>query len=280
MNTYKYILTRFNLKLWQTDKNSRDTQTDEWLEQRFRLFEQFTLPSVLNQTDKNFRWIVLFSSDTPTKYKCRIEEIRSRCQQFRAIGVAPEQSTNFSQIFREVVESDLDGMPEGMVSTTYLDNDDALSANYMKSIGDIAADLQKKGDTAKPTFINFIYGCQYFTEYKTASTACYKRNHFISLIEPTNSVKTVFGYGSHYYLKKQSGVKEIKITKRDMWLEVIHSTNVINDVRTSLHTRIIDSNRLYQAFGIKAETLKGTIKPALYIIAMKVKQKLKLFGLK
>ena len=118
MNIHKYILTRFNLTLWQRDKNRNNTQTAEWLEQRFRLFEQFTLPSVLNQTDKNFKWIVLFCSETPIKYKSRIDEIRSRCPQFRAIGVAPGQSAIFGQIFKEVIENDLDGKAEGIVSTT------------------------------------------------------------------------------------------------------------------------------------------------------------------
>ncbi len=180
MNIHKYILTRFNLRLWQTDKNNHNTQTDEWLEQRFLLFEQFTLPSVLNQTDKDFKWIVLFSSNTPIKYKSRIDEIRSRCPQFKAIGVAPEQSANFGQIFKEVIENDLDGKKEGIVSTTYLDNDDALSVHYMEMIQNLISTNYNK-IIAQTSIINFRFGCQYFTEHKVASKASYKRNHFLTL---------------------------------------------------------------------------------------------------
>lgn len=36
MNKY-YILTRFNLRLWPTDKKQKPTQTDEWLKTRFQL---------------------------------------------------------------------------------------------------------------------------------------------------------------------------------------------------------------------------------------------------
>ncbi len=281
MNIHKYILTRFNLTLWQTDKNSNNTQTAEWLEQRFRLFEQFTLPSVLNQTDKNFKWIVLFSSETPIKYKSRIDEIRSRCPQFRAIGVAPGQSAIFGQIFKEVIENDLGDKAEGIVSTTYLDNDDALSVHYMEMIHNLISTNYNK-IIAQTSIINFRFGCQYFTEHKVASKASYKRNHFITLAEPlgSNSIKTVFGYGSHYYIDKHNGINKIINTKPAMWLEVIHDKNVINDVRTSIHTRIIGSEMLLRTFGVTAETNGNTISSFLKLLEMKIRQKIKMLAMR
>jgi hypothetical protein len=267
--------------LWQTDKNSNNTQTAEWLEQRFRLFEQFTLPSVLNQTDKNFKWIVLFSSETPIKYKSRIDEIRSRCPQFRAIGVAPGQSAIFGQIFKEVIENDLGDKAEGIVSTTYLDNDDALSVHYMEMIHNLISTNYNK-IIAQTSIINFRFGCQYFTEHKVASKASYKRNHFITLAEPlgSNSIKTVFGYGSHYYIDKHNGINKIINTKPAMWLEVIHDKNVINDVRTSIHTRIIGSEMLLRTFGVTAETNGNTISSFLKLLEMKIRQKIKMLAMR
>ena len=281
MNIHKYILTRFNLTLWQTDKNSNNTQTAEWLEQRFRLFEQFTLPSVLNQTDKNFKWIVLFSSETPIKYKSRIDEIRSRCPQFRAIGVAPGQSAIFGQIFKEVIENDLGDKAEGIVSTTYLDNDDALSVHYMEMIQNLIS-INYNKIIAQTSIINFRFGCQYFTEHKVASKASYKRNHFITLAEPlgSNSIKTVFGYGSHYYIGKHNGIRQIAVEKTDMWLEVIHDKNVINDVRTSIHTRIIGSEMLLRTFGVTAETSGNTFSSFLKLFKMKIRQKIKMLAMR
>lgn len=281
MNIHKYILTRFNLRLWQTDKNNHNTQTDEWLEQRFLLFEQFTLPSVLNQTDKDFKWIVLFSSNTPIKYKSRIDEIRSRCPQFKAIGVAPEQSANFGQIFKEVLENDLGDKAEGIVSTTYLDNDDALSVHYMEMIHNLISTNYNK-IIAQTSIINFRFGCQYFTEYKVASKASYKRNHFITLAEPlgSNSIKTVFGYGSHYYIGKHNDINKIISTKPAMWLEVIHEKNVINDVRMSLHTRITGSEMLLRTFGVTAKTSGKVFSSLLKLFKMKISQKIKMLAMR
>jgi hypothetical protein len=221
----------------------------------------------------------LFSSNTPIKYKSRIDEIRSRCPQFRAIGVAPGQSAIFGQIFKEVIENDLGDKAEGIVSTTYLDNDDALSVHYMEMIHNLISTNYNK-IIAQTTIINFRFGCQYFTEHKVASRACFKRNHFITMAEPlgNNCIKTVFGYGSHYYIDKHNGIRQIVVEKTDMWLEVIHDKNVINDVRMSIHTRIIGSEMLLRTFGVTAETSGNTFSSFLKLFKMKIRQKIKMLA--
>ena len=67
MKYIHYILTRFNVDLynknntkWQKDKNGTNIDPEIWLENRFKLFETYCLPSIINQTSKNFKWIVLF----------------------------------------------------------------------------------------------------------------------------------------------------------------------------------------------------------------------------
>ena len=70
-----FIITRFNLRIWQQDKNNIPTHTSEWLEHRFELFEKYCLPSVENQTNKNFIWLCMFDKETPAPYKERIRNI-------------------------------------------------------------------------------------------------------------------------------------------------------------------------------------------------------------
>ncbi len=60
-----FVITLFNLKLWTQDKNNVSTRTDEWLEKRFELFENYCLPSLKAQTNKNFVWLCLFDQFTP-----------------------------------------------------------------------------------------------------------------------------------------------------------------------------------------------------------------------
>lgn len=48
--THHYLLTRFNLALWQEDKNGQTIDREEWIRKRLKLFETYCLPSVAGQT--------------------------------------------------------------------------------------------------------------------------------------------------------------------------------------------------------------------------------------
>ena len=52
-----FIITRFNLKLYAKDKENNPGLTSEWLSDRFVLFEQYCLPSIIKQTRQCFYWI-------------------------------------------------------------------------------------------------------------------------------------------------------------------------------------------------------------------------------
>lgn len=101
MNCQYYVLTRFNTRLWTKDKKGKPTQTEEWLKKRFELFEQYCLPSVVNQSVKNLKWIVLFDSETSEVYKKKIDEYARRCEQFIPHYVAPARRTVFHSYFPE-----------------------------------------------------------------------------------------------------------------------------------------------------------------------------------
>lgn len=63
-----FILTRFNLLIFNKNKEGKKVRTIKWLEHRFMLFEKYCLPSVKNQTCQDFQWIVLFDSSTPERF--------------------------------------------------------------------------------------------------------------------------------------------------------------------------------------------------------------------
>ena len=130
-----FILTRFNIRLWNQDKFSQSVRSMDWLEQRFEVFDKFCLPSIVGQVCKDFEWIVLVDSMTPQVYKDRIESYRDVCPQFVPIYVTPEHGRYFCQIFKKEVLSRI--QKRERVITTYLDNDDALNVGFV-------ADVQKK----------------------------------------------------------------------------------------------------------------------------------------
>ena len=197
-----FILTRFNLLLWRKDKEGNKVRSQAWLEHRFMLFERYCLPSIANQTCNEFEWIVLFDSKTPDSFKERISELQTKCPQLIPVFVEPEQGRYFAEIFRKEVTFRLSKRSERIL-TTYLDNDDALDIHFVENIQRHASEL------SDGTFIYYTEGFQFFTDYKYLMKIHYPRNHFVSVVERGNpeTVKTIYGYGSHYYIDRIKGVK-------------------------------------------------------------------------
>src|SRR5690554_6693491 len=75
-----YLITRFNVrsKDWHHTRRGAPVQTDEWLHDRFKIFEKYCLPSVAQQSNPHFTWCVFFDSETPVSYKKRIDKIIER----------------------------------------------------------------------------------------------------------------------------------------------------------------------------------------------------------
>ena len=57
-----FLITRFNLIKadWNTNKKDKAVLTEEWHENRFKLFLNYCYPSVAAQQNKNFTWLVFF----------------------------------------------------------------------------------------------------------------------------------------------------------------------------------------------------------------------------
>ena len=222
-----FILTRFNLLLWTKDKAGNKVRSKKWLKHRFALFEKYCLLSIVNQTCKDFEWIVLFDNTTPEQFKERIKNLHAKCPQMTPVFVEPAEGRYFAQIFRNEVVKRLPEIQEfrGRVLTTYLDNDDALDRHFVE-------DIQRRSVTLEEgTFICYDDGYQFFTDYQYMMRVHFPRNHFMSVVEERNlaTLKTIYGYGSHYYIDKIEGVKIERIKDQPMWCEVVHEKNMGND---------------------------------------------------
>lgn len=125
-----FILTRFNIRLWNKDKEGQPVRTKKWLEHRFELFERYCLPSVKNQNCQDFTWIILFDSTTPERFKEKIAEYQKECPQLVPVFVKPESGRYFAQIFEREVRGRISEVRCDKVLTAYLDNDDSLNVRF------------------------------------------------------------------------------------------------------------------------------------------------------
>lgn len=248
-----FILTRFNLLIWNKDKTGSSVRTIKWLEHRFSLFERYCIPSVKGQTCKNFEWIVLFDSTTPDRFKDKIADYQKDFSQFVPVFVEPDNGRYFANIFQEEVRRRLPDSETGRVLTTYLDNDDALNVKMVE-------DLQNRVEALhNGTFIFYTDGYQYFTDERYLMLIYYKKNHFVSVIEggEKEQVKTIYGYGSHYYIDKIKDVRIEYVSNEPMWCQVVHEKNMGNDAYFLAARMIRDKDLLQQDFGLQENVNYG-----------------------
>ena len=181
---------------------------------------------------------------TADEFRERIHDYQVRCPQLLPVFVAPEEGRDCGKFFRSAVLEHLNG---GRVITTYLDNDDALDIHFVEDL------QQRSTDLADGTFVYYANGYQYFTEFGLLLGIKYKRNHFVSVIEAGSpeTLKTIFGYGSHYYIDKIPGAAIEYVKGRPFWCEVIHLRNMGNDAYFLWGTRMMRDERiLKQDFAI------------------------------
>lgn len=228
-----FIITYFNIKIWNvTDKKGDGTLTDQWLEGRFELFEKYCLPSVVNQTEKNFVWLCLFDKDTPSVFRNRIDKHSESFPQLKVLYLSEEEARGLSSKDEKVrcryLKDKIKGLIEAdynYVITTNLDNDDALDAHFVQRIQEEALCQNEN------VLIRFQYGMQYFESFGGMLVMKYPHNHFLSLIE---RVKPEFHSVVYYnHARAHKTLKHIDIYERPYWMEVVHSHNVNNELRIS-----------------------------------------------
>lgn len=252
MKTKHFLITLFNLQLWNTDKKQSPTRTDKWLEERFNLFETYCLPSVYQQSTKDFTWLCLFDSETPEIYKERIKKYCSHIPQMVPCFFDKEQTDNWKTHVKDIVKSLL--TDEEYVITTNLDNDDTI---HNKMVETIQQEFECIGKTGLYTYIS---GLQYFPHLNLLMKMTYPHNHFLTYIERTDSdFKTTIHIRHAEARKKMQNV--IDIPNKPYWIEIVHSNNVNNDLRITSRIKysLIWNDINLQEYGLPTRISKKQI---------------------
>lgn len=211
-----FIITRFNLKKegWDTSKNNIPVLTEEWLSNRFVLFERFCFSSVKAQLNQNFTWLVYFDVSTPEIFKKRIEELAEEFPNFQ-----PRYADGMEQ-FVPSIQSEIRQSRQPYIITSRLDNDDCLANTYV-------AEVQKRFVKTTHWALDFIdgYTLQVSPDYKIGKRL-QRFNPFISLIEVNENPESVW-QRIHGAWKRDPNLETIKGSRQ--WMSIIHEENKVND---------------------------------------------------
>ena len=219
-----FVLTKFNLKKkeWGKDKSGDTTLGDEWMKERWQLFENYCLPSMRAQTCTNYTWLLLLDAHTAPVYKQRLEQLRKELPRLTPCYFDELQMSNPIEHVVELIKS-MTG-DEEYIMTTNLDNDDAL---HRDMLGGLQAKLNETDKTGLYTYVN---GLQYIEHKRLLLRMRYPHNHFLTLVEKSDDdIKTIISYGHGKARKRVSNTVDLQGPPR--WLEVVHGHNVSNDLR-------------------------------------------------
>lgn len=236
-----FFLTKFNVRSFP---ELRPGCEPAWLERRFNLFDQYCFPSVANQSNQNFKWIVFFDVDTPEPFKQKIAEYAKKWANFVPVYLdCPLPYGEFPDEVRTVVREYIPKACEYLI-TTWLDNDDAIHQDYVQRIQENFE--PKDGET-----LNFFFG------YQLAEGKLYfdfeLANHFISLIEKYNSesFNTCLCRPHKELYEVCKSAK--KIFCKPLWIEVVHGSNYMNVYRRGFR---IPVGNILDDYSLKAEEPK------------------------
>ncbi|MBL0128699.1 MAG: hypothetical protein IPP83_14850 [Flavobacteriales bacterium] len=240
MSTPFIINTRFNMyrpvALERHDRFGRPTDTPEWLERRFQLFEDYCLPSMKAQTDQDFSWIVFFSDRTPEKWKARIEAIQRDFPPFIPVYTkdGEEQPTCLRSELKRMLHP-----TATHVITSRIDNDDAYHR-------DMVARIRKELAGQDDAYIVFLNGLQVDVDRGVIARLCKPGNSFLARIGRLGSGDPPTVMDVLHHDVERTG-RSRNIDTDPMWLQVIHSDNVVNDLSSG---RVLFSANLQRDFGI------------------------------
>lgn len=124
------------------------------LEERFRLFESFTLPSLQAQTDPDFTLIVVIGTDMPVARREQLEALLKNLPQARLQAMPPgPHRTIMAQVINEARGAD-----RRPCIQFRMDDDDAIACDFVAKARDVARDAAPLIERNRLTAIDFTHG--------------------------------------------------------------------------------------------------------------------------
>ncbi|MGD0445976.1 MAG: glycosyltransferase [Edaphobacter sp.] len=181
----------------------------EWLQHRMDIFEAVCFPSVANQTNQDFSWIIFVDIETPLSILQRLATLQGR----RPFEIRFLSHFDEIEVQREIHR--VNGRTP-YILTTRLDNDDAIATKYLQAVRESIRLGGRK-------WLNFDRGLQLDDHglYKTYRSS----NAFISLIEENINPITAMCI-KHSHASRMAEVSHMK--GEGWWLQVVHGRNLMN----------------------------------------------------
>lgn len=227
-----FLITQFNLLSFPLGEEiEHGEKWLNWTRKRIPLFKQYCLPSLDNQTNKNFTWLIYFDSQTPDEFKGLIKELESRsyikvCYADGNDGFMRDHISHIKKL----------SAGKKWIISSRIDNDDVFHKNAIQTI--------QNAFVAKDEYlISLSSGYTLNTSTKTMGHYYYPGCPFISIIEAVDKskLKSIY-YKSHGHwealklkvwreLFQRKNKRATFILSHPYWIQLVHGDNVSNSER-------------------------------------------------
>lgn len=201
---FKHLLiSRLNV-FYKTKMAERGFDPEDWILDRVEIFKKFCLPSILNQSNKNFYWFFYIDTKTPQDV---INDLEIIFKSYLFIKLISHHYESFN--IRKYLQSDILqylGSDFQYLISSRVDTDDMLHKDYIKN-------AQMRFNHQKYEAINFNKGLVYHVPTGVSSMMVHRYNAFMSLIEksPENDFQTAFYKQHTKYRTDPHKVEKLKL---------------------------------------------------------------------
>ncbi len=242
MKFQHFLITQFNLRNFWTTEVKDIERWINWTKDRIKLFEKYCLPSVLNQRNQNFSWVIFMDRATPAKMVDELKALsgNSSLIQWCFMDGYDDFKENYLNIIRQKINPNTK-----WIITTNLDNDDALHKDAIQSIQENFVPIQDH-------LISLANGFCLDVRFNTLSQYFYPRSPFLSLIEKADSDLKGIHHTSHTKWEKlklhfiPEFIRRLRHKKNEhvtyilncpLWIQVVHGQNVSNSFYRGIPVR-------------------------------------------
>jgi hypothetical protein len=260
-NFAHFIITQFNLRNFPRSSNAAYDDWVAWTRARIGLFEAYCLPSVLQQRNRNFRWLLFFDQETPAEFMPFIEKWGRN----ELVEICYSNGTD--DFYASYIDEIKFRMPTdcSWLITSRIDNDDCIHQDYVDRVQQYARFRHRY-------MVSLASGYTLDLNKKRLSHYFYPSSPFISLVESTSErLMGVHCKGHSEWNQLRLWVyRELRtalfaekqrmtsfVLDKPLWIQVIHGKNVSNSFYRGLP---VIREKTLQEFGLEMNTQAVSLK--------------------
>jgi len=235
------IVTRYFLK---NAGSSELENVDEWFKDRNQIFDEFTLPSIQNQTFQPKAWYIFIESGFETFLPSSLSKASDGFIHIKSINSDVE---SYVGAITRIIEHHKNSNPNiSTVSCTRVDNDDALCENFLLTM-DV---LSRGGNILNDCIVTLPIGIQRNIQSGEENIYVFTNNHFLTSFHLSDhKTQSHIHSFDHTFTFSESRAVEIVCTSHPMWVEIVHGHNLRNRFKSTLPKLRMESLNPAQIYG-------------------------------